>query len=73
MGSDGVLQRHDAAPLGGVASRIDLEPGTVVESGWIWAGRPARRFRQIKAGEREAFARFRDIYIGYSSAYRGLA
>ena len=43
-----------------------------LEAGWIWAGRPACAFREVKASEREAFARFRDIYIGYSSAYRGV-
>jgi len=59
-------------PGGCIGARSQVEPGTVVESGWIWAGRPARRFRELKPGEREAFARFRDIYIGYSSAYRGL-
>ena len=47
-----------------------VEPGTVVPAGWIWAGRPARAFRQLKPAERVAFARFRDIYIGYSAAYR---
>ncbi len=67
--ADGVLVQAG----GCVGARSYVEPGTIVESGWIWAGRPARRFREVKASEREAFARFRDIYIGYSSAYRGLA
>ena len=64
---------HVVLEAGGcIGARSYVEPGTVVESGWIWAGRPARRFRELKAAEREAFARFRDVYIGYSSAYRGL-
>ncbi|HZQ63014.1 MAG TPA: hypothetical protein VFC24_16785, partial [Casimicrobiaceae bacterium] len=69
MGSelaDGVVVKAG----GCVGARSYVEPGTVVEQGWIWAGRPARAFREVKASERQAFARFRDIYIGYSSAYR---
>ena len=57
---------------GCVAAGAWVEPGAVVKSGWIWAGRPARSFREIKPAEREAFARFRDIYVGYSAAYRAL-
>lgn len=48
-----------------------VEPGTVVPAGWIWAGRPARAFRELKPAERAEFARARDIYVGYSSDYRG--
>lgn len=47
-----------------------VEPGTVVPAGWIWAGRPARAFRELKPAEREEFARARDIYVGYSGDYR---
>jgi len=55
---------------GCVAAGAWVERGAVVKSGWIWAGRPARPFREIKPAEREAFGRFRDIYVGYSAAYR---
>jgi carbonic anhydrase/acetyltransferase-like protein (isoleucine patch superfamily) len=55
---------------GCVAAGAWVERGAVVKAGWIWAGRPARPFREIKPAEREAFARFRDIYVGYSAAYR---
>ena len=48
-----------------------VEPGTAVPAGWIWAGRPARAFRELKPAEREEFARARDIYVGYASDYRG--
>jgi len=41
-----------------------------VPAGWIWAGRPARAFRQLKRAERTEFARARDIYVGYSRDYR---
>jgi carbonic anhydrase/acetyltransferase-like protein (isoleucine patch superfamily) len=47
-----------------------VEPDTVVPAGWIWAGRPARAFRELKPVERLDFARARDIYVGYSSDYR---
>ncbi|MEO8536943.1 MAG: gamma carbonic anhydrase family protein [Betaproteobacteria bacterium] len=47
-----------------------VEPGTVVPAGWIWAGRPARAFRLLKATERAEFRRARDIYVGYSADYR---
>jgi len=47
-----------------------VEPGTFVPAGWIWAGRPARAFRQLKPAEIQEFARARDIYVGYSRAYR---
>jgi len=48
-----------------------VEPGTVVRAGWIWAGRPARAFRELKPEERTEFARARDIYVGYSADYLG--
>ncbi len=64
---DGVTVR----PGGCVGARSLVEPGTEVDSGWIWAGRPARAFRELRPAERKAFARFRDVYIGYSQAYRG--
>jgi len=47
-----------------------VEPHTVVPAGWIWAGRPARAFRELKVAEAQEFARARDIYIGYSREYR---
>jgi len=47
-----------------------VEPGTIVRAGWIWAGRPARPFRELKPAERHEFARARDIYVTYSTAYR---
>jgi len=50
-----------------------VEPDTVVPAGWIWAGRPARAFRELKAEERAEFARARDIYVTYSNDYRRAA
>jgi carbonic anhydrase/acetyltransferase-like protein (isoleucine patch superfamily) len=61
------------APGGCVAGRAWVEPGTLVKAGWIWAGRPARAFREIKPEERAGFARACEVYIGYTRAYRGAA
>ena len=47
-----------------------VERHTVVPAGWIWAGRPARAFRELRLGEIQEFARARDIYIAYSRDYR---
>ena len=69
MGSrvgDGVVVERG----GCIAAGAWVEPGTVVPAGWIWAGRPARAFRQLKRAERTEFARARDIYVGYSRDYR---
>lgn len=46
-----------------------VEPNTVVKSGWIWAGRPARAFREIKPAEREGFATGRAVYVRYARGY----
>lgn len=69
MGSrvgDGVV----VEPGGCIGAGAWVEPGTTVRAGWIWAGRPARAFRELKAAERAEFARARDIYVTYSSDYR---
>jgi len=55
---------------GCVGGRAWVEPGTVVRSGWIWAGRPARAFRAIKPEERQGFARAAEVYVRYTRAYR---
>ena len=69
MGSrvgDGVVVERG----GCIAAGAWVEPGVVVPAGWIWAGRPARPFRELKAAERAEFARARDIYVTYSRDYR---
>src|SRR5207249_4728938 len=57
-------------PAGCIGAGAWVEPGTRVRAGWIWAGRPARAFRELKPAERAEFARARDIYVGYSNDYR---
>jgi carbonic anhydrase/acetyltransferase-like protein (isoleucine patch superfamily) len=55
---------------GCVGARAWVEAGTVVEAGWIWAGRPARAFRRVRPEEREWFAQGVAIYVRYAEAYR---
>lgn len=52
-----------------VAAGAWVEAGTVVKAGWIWAGRPARPFREVKAGERAAFAEGVAVYVRYGAEY----
>lgn len=68
MGSevaDGVVVEDGAM----VGARAFVEPGTVVKSGYIWAGRPAREFRPVKPEEQAFFGRGKDIYVGYAGTY----
>ena len=68
MGSQ--IGDHVVVEEGGcVGARAWVEPGTVVKAGWIWAGRPACAFREVKPEEREVFARAAEIYVRYGSAY----
>jgi carbonic anhydrase/acetyltransferase-like protein (isoleucine patch superfamily) len=69
MGSqvgDGVVVERG----GCVGARAWVEPGAVVAAGWIWAGRPARAFREVRPAEREMFAQAAAIYVRYGAAYR---
>lgn len=77
FGSDclvGMLSRvadNVTVEAGGViAAGAWVEAGAVVKSGWIWAGRPARQFREVRPAERTEFARGRDVYIEYGAVYR---
>jgi carbonic anhydrase/acetyltransferase-like protein (isoleucine patch superfamily) len=54
---------------GCIAAGAWVDPGTRVEAGWIYAGRPARAFRAVTPAEREQFDRGRDVYVGYGVAY----
>ncbi|HEY5862368.1 MAG TPA: hypothetical protein VIX61_04720 [Casimicrobiaceae bacterium] len=64
---DGVIVEAGAC----VGGRALVLPGTVVKSGWIWAGRPARAFREIRPDDRAGFARAAEVYVRYTRAYRG--
>jgi len=63
---DGVIVEPD----GCIAAGAQVEAGTVVKEGWIWAGRPARPFRELKSAEREWFAQGAAVYVRYGRAYR---
>jgi carbonic anhydrase/acetyltransferase-like protein (isoleucine patch superfamily) len=69
MGSqvgDGVIVEEG----GCIGARAWVEPGTVIAKGWIWAGRPACAFREVRQEERETFAQAAEIYVRYGAAYR---
>jgi carbonic anhydrase/acetyltransferase-like protein (isoleucine patch superfamily) len=54
-----------------IGAGAHVEAGTRVPSGWIYAGRPAKPFRELRPGEREGFADIIAIYAHYSAVYRG--
>lgn len=64
---DNVIVESDAC----IGAGAHVEPGTRVPTGWIYAGRPARPFRQLKPAEREGFADIVAVYAHYSEVYRG--
>ncbi|MBA3508076.1 MAG: hypothetical protein H0T80_20155 [Betaproteobacteria bacterium] len=56
---------------GCIAAGAWVLPGNVVSAGWLWAGRPARAFRELRASERAALAEICNVYVGYCEAYLG--
>ena len=62
---DGVVVENGAL----VGARAYVEPGTIVKSGYIWAGRPAAEFRRVKPEEQEFFQRGKEVYVGYATTY----
>jgi len=71
IGMSSIVGDHVVVERGGcIGAGAWVEPGTVVKAGWIWAGRPARAFRELKPAERAEFARACDVYIRYSGDYR---
>ncbi|MCC7325513.1 MAG: hypothetical protein IT521_01740 [Burkholderiales bacterium] len=63
---DGVVVEADAC----VGAGAQVAPGTRVPAGWIYAGRPARPFRELRPAEREGFADIVTVYAHYSDVYR---
>ncbi len=71
IGMSSIVGDHVVVERGGcIGAGAWVEPGTVVKAGWIWAGRPARAFRELKPAERAEFARACDIYVRYAGDYR---
>ena len=69
MGSqvgDGVVVEEG----GCIGARAEVSAGSVIKAGWIWVGRPAFAFRQIKPDERETFAQGARVYVRYAADYR---
>ena len=52
-----------------VGARALVGPGTVVRTGWIWAGRPATAFREVRAEEADYFRRGKEGYERYARDY----
>ena len=65
-GSAGVTVEDDAL----VGARAWVAPGTVVRAGWIWAGRPAKPFREVRPEEADYFRQGKEIYEGYARDYQ---
>jgi len=53
-----------------IAAGAYVEPATRVPRGWIYAGRPARPFRELRPAERDGFADIIAVYAHYSAVYR---
>ncbi len=62
---DGAIVENDAF----VGARALVEPGTVVKSGYIWAGRPAMEFRKVRPEEVEYFRMGKEVYERYARDY----
>jgi carbonic anhydrase/acetyltransferase-like protein (isoleucine patch superfamily) len=70
IGMGSVIARDTVVRAGGcVAACAVTEPGTVVEPGWIWSGRPARRLRELSPKSIEQFRLGVQVYIGYTRNY----
>ncbi len=53
-----------------VAAGTVTAAGQVLEPGWLWGGRPARRLAPLDAGKREMMRRIVEQYAGYGRRYR---
>jgi carbonic anhydrase/acetyltransferase-like protein (isoleucine patch superfamily) len=64
--SDGTVIEDDVL----LAAGSTTAPGQVLESGWLWGGRPARPLSKLDAARRENMAENILTYCDYSQAYR---
>jgi len=72
IGMSAVVGDHVVVEDGGcIGAGAHVEPGTRVPAGWIYAGRPARPFRELRPAERDGFADIIAVYAHYSAVYRG--
>ncbi|MGF3024610.1 gamma carbonic anhydrase family protein [Methylobacterium aquaticum] len=55
-----------------VAAGSATDPGQVLDSGWLWGGRPARALSRLDAERRAMMARTVAGYAAYGRAYRKL-
>ncbi|AWN46588.1 gamma carbonic anhydrase family protein [Methylobacterium terrae] len=55
-----------------LAAGSATDPGQVLDSGWLWGGRPARALSRLDAERRAMMARTVASYAAYGRAYRKL-
>ena len=46
-----------------------VPPGKIIETGWLYIGSPAKKFRQLTESEMNSFAKLADNYVNYSREY----
>lgn len=54
-----------------LAAGAHTSPGQVLEGGWLWGGRPARRLSRLDQGRRDTFAWIIRAYRQYARDYAG--
>ena len=64
-----VLDGAVVAERGFVAAGALISPGKVVESGWLWAGVPAKPIRKITSEEQAYLSRSADHYVKVAQNY----
>ncbi len=52
-----------------LAAGAQTEPGQLLESGWLWAGQPARRITPLNQAKRDMMAQIIPIYCLYASRF----
>ena len=63
-----VTRAHDNDVL--VAAGAETTAGQILDSGWLWGGRPARPLKRLDAARRAMMAETVRHYVDYGHAYR---
>ena len=66
--ADGTVIQDDVL----LAAGATTEPGQILDSGWLWGGRPAKPIAKLNAARRETMAQNIVNYCGYSQTFRRL-
>lgn len=59
-----VVQKHSMVGAGAL-----VPPGKVIESGWLYIGSPAKKFRELTSEELAGFTQLAQNYVNYSRDY----